>query len=215
MGGHLVEEDEGREPAHGPHQTGMGQDEADQQCLLLARGSGGGGHVLGAVPHDEIGGLRSDQGSARGTVAVPALHQSAAEAILRLQGRPDRDEVVEVALQPQRGPREGRSIVPRLGNQPIEALHGLAPGKRHGDPELGHFALHRIEPAAIVRPLVEQAVARPKGSLHRRDPGTVAGVNGKDQTVEKTAPVAGRSAEQAVEIRRQPDDAQKLREGDG
>ncbi len=163
MGRHLVEEDQRREAAHGAHEAGMGQDETDQECLLLAGGGRGRRHVLGAVTHDEVGGWRADEGAAGRTVAMAPLHQRPPETVLGLQGGPDRDEVVEIALKTDRRPGEGRGIVPGLGDEPVQALRGLAAGERHGDAEFGHLALDRVEPAGVVRALVEQAVARAQG----------------------------------------------------
>ena len=214
MGGDLVEQDQRRDPAHRPHQPGMGQHEADQQRLLLAGRGGRRRHVLGAVAHDEVAGLRPRQGAPGRTVPRAAAREGEAEAILRLDRRPDRDEVVEVAFEPQRRPRERLRVVARLVDQPIQAFRGLAAGKSHGDPEFGDLALDRIEPAAVVRTLLEQAVARAERPLHRRDAGAVAGIDREHEPIEEAAAVAARPAKQAVEVRSQPDHAQEFREGD-
>jgi len=191
----------------------MGQDEPDQQRLLLARGRRPGRHVLGTVADHEVAGLRPDQGAAGGPVAVAAIAQGQPEPVLRLDGGPDRDEIIEVPLQADGGPGEGLRIVPGLGDQPVEPLGGLAPGQRHRDAEFGHLPLHRVEPAVVVGSILQEAVPRAQGPLHRGDPRPVPGIDRQDEAVEEPAPVAGRAAEQPVEVGRQPDHPEELAEG--
>ena len=92
-------------------------------------------------------------------VAVAALAQGGAEPVLRLQGRPDGHEIVEVAFQPEPGPWKGLRVVAGLGDETIQPLGGLAPRQRHSDAEFGDFALDRIEPMPVAGPFFEQAVA--------------------------------------------------------
>ena len=193
----------------------MGQHQADQQGLLLAGRGGGGGHVLGAVAHHEVGGLGAGQRPAGGAVAKAVLAQGGAVPVLGIDRRPDRHEVVDVAFQPHPGPGEGRGLVAGRQDQAVEALHGLAAGERHRDGEFRHLALHRVEPGSVVGPLLQQAVARAQGPLHRVDPGAVAGIDGEHQPVEKAAPVAGGAAKQCVEIGGEPDHPHLLGERRG
>ena len=82
-------------------------------------------------------------------------------------------------------------------------------------PSFGHLALDGVEPDAVVRRLLEEAVARAQRPLERRDPRAVLGMDRQHEPVEEAAALAGRPAEQRVEVGRQPDEAQVFREGGG
>ena len=77
------------------------------------------------------------------------------------------------------------------------------------------LALDRIEPAGFRRRLLEDAVARAQGAFERVRARRVTGVYGEHEPVEKAPAVAGRPAEQTIEIRRQPDQPQMLGESRG
>ena len=79
--------------------------------------------------------------------------------------------------------------------------------------EFRHLALQGVEPERVVGALLEHPVARAQRPLERVDPCAVLRIDREHQPVEEAAPVAGRAAEQRVEVGRQPDDAQVLGEG--
>ena len=65
--------------------AGIGEDQADQQGLLLPRRALVGGHVLGDVTRQQVGAMRSNQRAPGGNVAPTALGKRKGE-ILRLLG---------------------------------------------------------------------------------------------------------------------------------
>jgi hypothetical protein len=200
MGRDLVEEHQRRKPAHRGDEARLGEDEPDEERLLLAGRGERGGHVFRPVPHRKIGGLRPDEGPPGGAVAGAAVAQHRAVAVLRVDGRMGGDEVVELARQRDHREREWRGVVARGDDQGGEALDGLVAGERNGDAELRHLALDRLEPAAVGGIGLKHAVARAQGSLERGDARAVLRVDREDEPVEETAALAGRAAEEPVEL---------------
>ncbi len=64
----------------------MGQDEADEQCLLLARRAAFGLHVLFAVTNEEVGTVGTFERAAGGSIPVTTVLQQAEIDILDLVG---------------------------------------------------------------------------------------------------------------------------------
>ena len=98
MGGDLVEEDHGRLPGHVGDEAGLGEDEADEQRLLLSGRAGFRRHVLGAMADEEVGAVRADQRPPGHGVALAVLAEELPVALLDLA----RGEAVEVALEAAR-----------------------------------------------------------------------------------------------------------------
>ena len=176
----------------------MGEDEADQQRLLLAGRGRRGRHVLGAVAHDEVGGLRADKGAPGGAVAGAAVAQERAVAVLRVDGRQGRRRARRSRPRgraSRTGKGEASSRVARIRRG--EALDRLAPGRRDRDAELGDLALDRVEPGRVVGALLEDAVARAQGPFESVDARAVLGVDREHEPVEEAAAVAGGAAEKS------------------
>src|SRR3546814_16145577 len=79
MGGDLVEEEDGAAAGAFGDEIGMGEDEAEQQRLLLACRAEGGGLVLAEMGDGEIGAVRTSKGSPGGGVAGAARGEVADE----------------------------------------------------------------------------------------------------------------------------------------
>ena len=117
----------------------------------------------------EIAGLRPDQGAPGAGVAGAIVAQHRAIRIPRpasagLLGH----ETVDLALQRDLGPGEGRVLVAAGGDQRGEALHRLAPRGGDGDGEFGDLALGGVEPDFFAAPLLQQAVAVAQRAVQRR-----------------------------------------------
>ena len=119
------------------------------------------------MPHREIGGPRADKRAAGGAVAGAALAQDGAVAVLGVDGRMRGDERVDLALKRQGCERKRRGVVPGREDERREPLDRLLPGGSDGDAELRHLALDGVEPDAVVRRLLEEAVARAQRPLER------------------------------------------------
>ena len=193
----------------------MGEDEADQQRLLLARRGGAGRDVLRAVA-DERGrrpaGRRAcgrRRGRGRGRRAGwrgsgPPRRRPAA----RRQARRSRPRAPASA----KGKGEASSRVARIRRG--EALHGLAPRGRDRDREFRHLALDRVEPERVVGAVLEHAVARAQRPLqrvrrarrarHRRRARAGRGSGGGRRPGRETARRGRASARRRADARRRP-----------
>ena len=90
----------------------MGEDEADEKGLLLARGGGDGRNVLRAVAHEHVGRLRTDQRAPGRAIAGTVIPQDRPVAVLGVDRRKAADERVDVTLEAQGGEGKGRFVVP-------------------------------------------------------------------------------------------------------
>ncbi len=205
--GDLVEQDDGGKSRHCGDEPRMGEHKTDEKRLLLARRGPPRLDVLGAVPNQEVGRLRTDEGAPGGPVARAASAQPVAVEILDVDGGASRELCLERAFEREGGPREGRrGAGPRRDNC-CEAVHRLAPCGGHGDAGLGNLPFDRVQPSRVGTLVLEQAISRPQGTLKRVDTRSVSGVHRQHETVEEAPSIAGRSGEKAVQRRREPDEA--------
>ena len=192
MGGDLVEEEDRAAAGALGDEIGMGEDEADQQRLLLAGRGQSGGLALAEMGDGEIGAVRPRQRAAGGGVARAA----------RPRGRP---------------PAPPSSASAARANGPSGAAASRSPsaadrgGARFGDrgAMLGHPGFERRQPGLVPgRRLGQQLVARP----HRRFvAGGVAGMIGpqrEHQPVEEAAAARGGVGEQPVHGGSEPEHGQ-------
>ena len=120
MGGDLVEQQDRAAFTALGDEIGMGEDQADQQRLLLAGRAEGGGLVLGGVGDEEIGAVRAGEGAAGGGVAGRgdnAARSAAPPAFQRDQGAGERafgrggEPLGQAPRRSRRGPRRSRRHV--------------------------------------------------------------------------------------------------------
>ena len=174
------------------------------------------GMSFGPVAHDEIGGLRADQGAAGRPVARRGCAQQRAIAILGIDAPACRAiSVVDLARERDVGPGEGR--VRRRASAAINGGRAAPPSRaarrRTATPSSAISRSTASSQRAVGAALLEEAVARAQRPLQRVDARAVLGVDRQHQPVEEAAAVAGRAGEQPVEVGRQPDDAQMVGEG--
>jgi len=81
MSGDFVEEEDGRFAAALGDQLRMGEHEAQQQRLLLARRRARRGHLLGSVEHHEVGPVRAFGRPPSGRIAVAVGLEDACEIV--------------------------------------------------------------------------------------------------------------------------------------
>ena len=150
MGGHLVEEEDG--PASRPlrDEIGVGENETEEQSLLLPRRAESGGLVLAEVGDGEIAAVGAGEGPAGGGVAGPAGGEFTGEVISA------------PAFEREAGAGEGSFR--RGGEAPAERRHGRDARFRQGDAVLRHPRFERAQPVAIGALFGEQFVA----GAHRR-----------------------------------------------
>ena len=186
-------------------QPRMGEDQPDQQRLLLAGRAERGRHVLlrVAAPRNRRGAGR--QGAAGGAVAgaraAPSGRVSSASSAAD-DGR--LVAVVEQRRQRQRGRRESsrrrRSRAIRSWRWP--RLSVRAKWTRRG--VLGHLRLDGGEPERVGI-VLEQPVALAHGLVVVGDRGGMAGDQRRHQPVEEAAAVAGGAGEEPVHRRGEPE----------
>ena len=174
------------------------------------------GNVLRAVAHEQVGGLRPDEGAPGGAVAGAVVAQDGAVAVLGIDGGKASPRALSISpSRPIVAKGKGESSVAGFEDQGGQPLHRLAAGGGDRDGEFRHLALQGIEPETVVGVLLEHPVARAQRPLQRVHPRAVLRIDREHEPVEKAAPVAGGAAKQRVEIGGQPDDAQVLGEGRG
>ena len=116
------------------------------------------------------------------------------------------------------GQRPGqRQIRGREGRDPFGASRGqprheIGARRGNGNALLRHRRFQRVQPGRIGAGIPEQPVSFAHGSLVGRQMRGVARQEAGDQPVQEAAPRAGRPAEQAVHLRRQPDDGAEGRQ---
>ena len=159
MGGDLVEEDEGRKPAHRRDEPGMGEDEADRAGPSARRSSHG------------RPGCPSGRGARRGR--RPAARRACARRRGRARGRRAGARGSGPPHRPRQGRATSRSTSPssaivgegeRARRRPAcremrsrEALHGLAAGGGDGDASSAISRSIGVEPPRVLG-------ASPRGS---------------------------------------------------
>ena len=94
-------------------QLSFGQNEAQQQGLLLARGADGGGGIFRSVDHEQVAPMRPFEGAGRRAVPLPAFFQKDPKGIFGLRRRALRKVRLHRAMQRQHRVREGRLALPR------------------------------------------------------------------------------------------------------
>ena len=118
----FIEQQDRSKTRHLGDQTPMGEDEADEQCLLLAGRSVSGGDAFVGVGHLEIGQVWSVAGPARGGVAGAIVAQHRAVALLDLDGRVLGDQLFHPAVE--------RNLRRRKCGSPAARQHSLEPAHR-------------------------------------------------------------------------------------
>ena len=175
MGGDLVEEQDRAAAGALGDEIGMGEDEADQQRLLLAGRAERRRLALAEMGDDEIGAVRAGEGAAGRGVAGAA-------------GGEARGQVRLVAASSSERP--ARANGPSGAAASRSASAATVARARRGDRRamLGHPRLERGEPGLVARRLLgEQLVA---GAHRRIVAGRVHGVAGmkrQDEPVEEAA----------------------------
>ncbi len=175
MGGDLVEENQGAEAAHpvtrrawaSPGRSARPSARRSRRWRR-ARPWGRGG-PRGRRPGDR----RSVRPAARSR--EPVLAQGRAVAVLGIDRRPDRHEVVDVALEPNAGPGEGAR--PRRGSTG-SGCRGVPRSRGERAPPRRRVPPPRVRSRrakGIVGPLLSRRL-RERSAAHRADPGAVAGI---------------------------------------
>ena len=88
LGGDLVEKDERRRAREAGDEARMGENEAEQQGLLLAGRAQAGGHLLWPVDDDEVRGVRTFGGASGGAVTAAATGQNAVLDVFHVEPLP-------------------------------------------------------------------------------------------------------------------------------
>src|SRR5689334_23195950 len=86
MRGNFVEQQNWRVAGQVADEASMGEDKADQQCLLLAGRTTLRLHVLLEVAHQQIGPMRTIKRTPGGRVAITAFAQHLGIAVLEIDG---------------------------------------------------------------------------------------------------------------------------------
>lgn len=151
VGGDFVEEDDRRVAGELRGETRMGEDDADEERLLLPRRALRGRRGLRAVDHDEVGEVRSGARPAGGAVGGSARGEVVADAVFGFGRRRCGEERLHRAVD---GDRRGRERpVGRLGGDgPAEERDALASRRRDGDGDFAICASIAANQRASVRP---------------------------------------------------------------
>jgi len=131
MRGDLVEQEERRLAAHRALQPGLGEDDRNQQRLLLAGRRRLGGNALLGMVDPEIGAVWPEPGAAGRRVAGAAVFESRPEALLDGQRRGGFEPALERA---DKGQASARKRVLALCADPVEPLDRIAPRRRSTTP---------------------------------------------------------------------------------
>ncbi len=190
VGGDLVEQEDRRLAAPLGDQFGVGEDQAEQQRLLLAGRGLRGRHLLGAVEDRQV-------------LAVRALGGPAGRGVARAIGAERRSEVAGLpAFQRDRGAGEfvvGR-IASRSSSAPTVRVARRRRSPRRARPSPAPATAARPRPSARRRAACcGRASPLRSGTMVR-----VAGLQREHEAVEEAPPFARAAGEQAVHRRRQP-----------
>ena len=99
-----------------------------------------------------------------------------------------------------------------LGASSIEALHGLAPARRHGNALLGHDLLECGEPSRVGRTVAQYPRAFAQRLLVSIDARCMRWIEAEYEPIEKPASPARTFEKEPIHKRRQPNDAQSFAE---
>ncbi len=215
-GGLIQQQDRGRGLVR---QAGdLGQDQVQDQGLLLAGGAFGGGAALLAVDGGQVGAVRAEQGAAGGAVAGAGAGEAGAQGgddlgLLRpLFGHP-----FGLSGQAQIGLGEG-SVVARVDGG-LKRVQRRDAGEGGAGAGLGQADLQRVQPDGVGLPallgVVQEAQAFAQRLFIDRDAGGVVGIGGEDQAVEELQPLGAGVREQPVLLGRGPDGSQVVQQPTG
>ena len=197
----FVQQQHRREAARLGDQRGMAEDDADQQCLLLAGGRkcrGRAGHGIG---QHHVGAVRADRGGPRRRIAgtrrrrglraasprppapamPPAVRRSAQSRLMCAAGKPGNGATAFI--------RATSAMRAAVAATACRAIASSSPASQPGS----------------ARPIRQQPVALRHGGVVCRDLARMAGFQRPHQPVEKAAPAGRALLEQAVHLRREPD----------
>ncbi len=210
MRGGLVEQQEGRRPIAATREAlRRGEDQADQQRLLLAGRGILGRHGGGAVDDREIGAVRAFQ-RAPGLLVDPA-HAGPLRGQHLLdfaKARAGDSHLLGFAFQGEIGLGEGAFGAGIDGGLQALQHQGATDGKLRAG--LGHARFDGIGPGRIDILALQQGIALAHGLFIAHGGRAMGGQVGHHLPVEKAPPVARRAPEHAIHGRRQPDNADEI-----
>ncbi len=206
MRGDFIEQEYGGHAGKLRRQPRMSKHQTDQQGLLLAGGTKGGRHRLGAMLDDQIGAMWTFQRAARRPVACAPIAQGASEILFKIERRLDTDSLLQRSFQ------KAVSLGKRsFGGQPFDhrrdQAHGFGAGGCDGRAQFSHLAFYRIQPLVVTVAVAQQPVAAAHRPFIIEHALAVRGIDGEHHTVQKTPPVGSASREQPIHRRHHPENA--------
>ncbi len=213
MGGAFVQQQDRHDAGHVCDELGVGQHEARQQRLLLAGGTERRFHILRPVAHGEVGAVWAFQRASCRPVPWTGLGKKSAVGIFQIRRHACRagcKRLFQGAFQCDR--RLGKRRIRGLLHDARQQTGQLAAGKRDSRASLRHLVLDRREIRHIPRSLFQQPVAGPHGAFEIVDAAAMTGVDRQHHSVQKSPTVGGRTGEEAVHGRGQPEDAGMVEE---
>ena len=188
-------------------QPGGGQDQRDQQRLLLAGRAGRRRHAgrntarnsSGSEAHGEIDPVRPGQRPAGFGIRRARSLELRLEGVLPPPAKARRPPSIAPHRRPPRtapDPGPGRPKTP-FGASRGQPRHEIGARRGNGNALLRHRRFQRVQPGRIGAGIPEQPFLFAHGSLVSRQMRGVARQEAGDQPVQEAAPRAGRSAEQA------------------
>ena len=137
--------------------------------------------------------MRPVERAAGGGVARAVVLEHGAIAILDLDRRMLRQELLHPAVERDLGGGKRRGGIAARRERRLQSPHRLGPQRRDRDRKLGGLVLDRVEPVRIGARLLEQPVARAQRALERGDAARMLGIDREHQPVEEAAALGGRS----------------------
>src|SRR5262245_13891931 len=204
----LVQKDEGGAPFERLDELGLGENEPDEEGLLLARGALRGRRLVGAMKDNKVAEMGSFKGSRGRSVALAALLETPAKFVLDFGRRARPKRRFEPPFERDRGPREG--AVAALGahalDQACEPRRRLEPCRSDRNARFRHLFFQPLEQSA--RPLahLEQPVPLPHRPVVAAERAPHLGIDRKHEPVEEAPPLRRRSREETVHGRDEPDE---------
>src|SRR5262245_33822770 len=101
----LVQKDERGDPFERFDEFGLGENEPDEEGLLLARGALRGRRLVGAMKDNKVAEMGSFKGSRGRPVALAALFETEAKFVLDFGCRARGQPRLEAPVERHRGPR--------------------------------------------------------------------------------------------------------------
>ena len=191
----LVEQQHRRQARHVGEQAGVGENETDEQRLLLAGRGIGCGNLLVRVRDGEIAQVRAVERAVGRGIACAIFSEHRAIAVLHLDGGRKRHESFHPAVERDLGRGKRRAGMFARSKGCLQPADGFYPRCRHGDREFRGFVLDRLEPVRIGAGVLEQSVARAQRAFERVDPRHMLGIEREREPVEKAAALGGRAGE--------------------